>query len=367
MLSLEIPIAKEGYLYTYLSNEAWKNGSSPNARAQMSGLSVGTANASPVYFDDFTVEQLSYIVQVDDYYPFGLSFEQDADRILRNKYLYNGKELQNELQIGWYDYGARMYDPAIGRWGGIDALADDPMQIDKSPYQYAWNSPTNLTDPDGNCPWCVIGLKGMLQEYGTQVAINLIQGQELGDALTNVDGGAIVIAGVQDAATLGIAGIAKQARTATRIANAIDNAGDAAKGADKSKDALAASTAMKDMKAAGENTKLLRENFTELVSTSSRRSGKQKRLREIMDDPKASSADKGWLKNDQRHIDTGNKPALRVPRDGRKSPGQKAEDKGYEFAHPHNSPASQGNNYGGAKLKNHSDHKVETRLHRKRY
>ena len=60
----------------------------------------------------------------------------------------------NELGLGWYDYGARMLNPTIGRWNGVDALAEDPNQIDKSPYAYAWNNPTNLTDPDGNCPFC---------------------------------------------------------------------------------------------------------------------------------------------------------------------------------------------------------------------
>ena len=71
-----------------------------------------------------------------------------------NQYLYNGKEKQDELNLGWYDYGARMYDPTVGRWNGVDALAEHPNQIDKSTYAYAWNNPTNLTDPDGNCPEC---------------------------------------------------------------------------------------------------------------------------------------------------------------------------------------------------------------------
>ena len=52
-----------------------------------------------------------------------------------NRYKYNGKELNEEL--GLYDYGARWYDPAIARWGVVDALADEPEQIDKSPYAYA--------------------------------------------------------------------------------------------------------------------------------------------------------------------------------------------------------------------------------------
>ncbi|QNU64548.1 hypothetical protein [Vreelandella titanicae] len=103
------------------------------------------------------------------------------------------------------------------------------------------------------------------------------------------------------------------------------------------------------------------------VRKSGGRSGKQARLKEMMNDPKVGSADRGWLKNDARHIEYGNKSGLRIPRNGRNSPGRKAVDKGYELAHPHNAPASKGNNYAGSKLKNHADHKVETRLHRHRY
>jgi hypothetical protein len=42
----------------------------------------------------------------------------------------------------------------VSRWISPDPLADHPNQVDKSPYQYAWNNPVLFTDPDGRCPFC---------------------------------------------------------------------------------------------------------------------------------------------------------------------------------------------------------------------
>ena len=63
-------------------------------------------------------------------------------------YKYNGKELQDELGLNVYDYGARNYDPALGRWMNVDALAD--MYPGISPYVYTLNNPILFIDPDGN-------------------------------------------------------------------------------------------------------------------------------------------------------------------------------------------------------------------------
>lgn len=83
------------------------------------------------------------------YYPFGLTFNSyQRENSLDQKYLYNGKELQNELNLGWLDYGARMYDPALGRFYKLDRYSSDYMML--SPYNYTANNPINFVDYNGD-------------------------------------------------------------------------------------------------------------------------------------------------------------------------------------------------------------------------
>ena len=93
------------------------------------------------------------ILQESHYYPFGMAMDgawQDIVNGPENNYLYNGKELNDDFDLNWSDYGARWYDPAIARWNSVDPLAD--MFPSQSPYNYTFNNPMIYTDPTGMAP-----------------------------------------------------------------------------------------------------------------------------------------------------------------------------------------------------------------------
>ena len=95
--------------------------------------------------------QKGTILQDNSYYPFGMSLGESLTYVdntaIENKYLYNGKEMQDDFGLGWYDYGARMYDAQLGRWHVVDPLAE--YHFNFTPYNYCLNNPINFIDPLG--------------------------------------------------------------------------------------------------------------------------------------------------------------------------------------------------------------------------
>lgn len=111
-----------------------------------------------VYWDDFEVEHIkSPVISSRDYFPFGLTFNSyNRENAVPNQYQYNGKELQDELSLGWLDYGARMYMSDIGRWGVIDPMSSKRSGL--SPYNYVQNNPLLRVDPTGKLDVTLGGL-----------------------------------------------------------------------------------------------------------------------------------------------------------------------------------------------------------------
>ncbi|MCB0517212.1 MAG: RHS repeat-associated core domain-containing protein [Chitinophagales bacterium] len=89
------------------------------------------------------------IINENNYYPYGLEHKgyNDANGDAFYRYQYNNKELNPQLGLNWYDYGARFYDPAIARWGSVDPLAENYYSY--SPYNYVMGNPILFVDPDG--------------------------------------------------------------------------------------------------------------------------------------------------------------------------------------------------------------------------
>jgi RHS repeat-associated protein len=106
-------------------------------------------NLDPNYDDGIVTKD--DIVQINNYYPFGLNMEGDWNGASgNNKYQYNGKEWNDDFGLGWNDYGARFYDPAIARWTAVDPLSEKMRR--HSPYNYAFDNPMRFIDPDGMAP-----------------------------------------------------------------------------------------------------------------------------------------------------------------------------------------------------------------------
>jgi RHS repeat-associated protein len=143
------------------NKEGWQTLETDNIEIPQNGfLRVFSSNmeAAPVSINNTTLSAIpGKLVEEYNYYPYGLVFgaSSAASTIKKTDYLYNGKELQhNEFGSGngleLEDYGARLYDPQIGRWNGVDPMAD--IYPHWSPYNYVCDNPIKFADPTGQTP-----------------------------------------------------------------------------------------------------------------------------------------------------------------------------------------------------------------------
>ena len=91
------------------------------------------------------INQSGTVEETNHYYPFGGVFASSGNV---QPYKYNGKELDAKKGLNWYDYGARHYDAALGRFTTNDRFAEKYHSL--SPYQYGANNPVNTIDINGD-------------------------------------------------------------------------------------------------------------------------------------------------------------------------------------------------------------------------
>jgi RHS repeat-associated protein len=131
-MSQTYTVKEAGYAYLYVSNEQ--------------------VNMTDVYFDDVKMTYTpGNILQSNEYYPFGLQTANSWTRDnTTNNFLANGGTEMNTTS-SLYDLEFRNFDPILGRMNQVDPMSD--MYGNHTPYNYAFNNPVSINDPNGADPW----------------------------------------------------------------------------------------------------------------------------------------------------------------------------------------------------------------------
>lgn len=173
-----------------------------------SGIQGSSASAQTVYFhNDVTgspvaaTDEGGNLLWRESYRPYG---ERILKPATKNSHWFHGKELDSES--GMLDFGARNYDPVLGRFLSIDPVDFEEKNIHSfNRYAYGNNNPLKYKDPDGRNPIVAVVLR--------MLAVGLtVQG--LGEEVS-MPGGSVAGAGAKG--TAGAAGNAATRNAATEV------------------------------------------------------------------------------------------------------------------------------------------------------
>ncbi len=99
------------------------------------------------------------VISQSDYYPFGLEMKGRAFSAGSEGYRFGFNGMEKEKALGGKtDFGARLYDAAVGRWWSVDPLAAKLPNL--TPYNFVANSPLLFVDPDGK----ILEINGVTEE-----------------------------------------------------------------------------------------------------------------------------------------------------------------------------------------------------------
>jgi RHS repeat-associated protein len=118
---------------------------------------------------------------------------------LANPFGFAGQYRDSESSL--YYLRARYYDPSTGQFISRDRIT----ALTREPYSYAADNPPNLTDPGGNCPFCIAAIAA--------VAVGAVAGGVVGGVSAAMNHGNVG-AGIVSGAAGGVAAVVAVAATA---------------------------------------------------------------------------------------------------------------------------------------------------------
>ena len=139
----------------YLGEEIYANGELEKFLFADGYVSLATPDPKFHYFTKdhlgnvrTVTDEQGTLEQVSHYYPFGGIYGDAGLNQTLQPCTFGGKELDRMHGLNWYDFGARMYDPALCTWTSFDALGE--KFVSHSPFGYCGDNPINAIDEDGN-------------------------------------------------------------------------------------------------------------------------------------------------------------------------------------------------------------------------
>ena len=236
-----------------------------------------------------------------DYAPFGEQIDTTPDT---ERQSYTGKS--HDEVTGLTYFGGRYYDPQVARFMSVDPVAfvdDNTMSFNR--YLYVNNNPYKYVDPDGE-------FLNFVAKFVLDVGINV--------AFNYVTTGELNVGGALKESALGVLNPAKTVAKAGKLAMAMKKADKVAP-----ESSAVAGFAGKNFKGG---------------------QGRQGRLKDLVNDPKVASSDRGWIRQEMNEVAKGKKAHLRNP------PGK-------DLAHEAGREKAKGFGYEHANLQNRADHRVQ--------
>ena len=218
----------------YIGNLIVKNGHPEMLRFEGGYASFGndTIDGLHYYIQDYrgnnrmVVNKDGTIEQITHYYPYGGVIGDISTNESRQKYKFEGKELDRTFCLDNYDIQARQYYAMAPMWDRIDPLATKSPGI--SPYAFCNGDPVNHIDKDGKWAETLWDVANVVMDVKSAYG-NFSNGNTRAGL---VDVGATVL----DCIAVIAPGIPGGADTAVKAARATDKAVNAVKSIDKGVD-----------------------------------------------------------------------------------------------------------------------------------